>query len=77
MPNLLVTDLDEATLRTIAFQAEATNQSVEAVARALIRIGLLHDSEGRSAVARRIREHARAEQDEDSTALIRQLRGSL
>lgn len=77
MPDLLITDLDEATLRTIAFQAEATDRSVEAVVRELIRIGLLHDTDGRVAVAQQIRQRARQVPGENSTDLIRQLRGPL
>ena len=82
MADLHITDLDDATYRTIAFQAEATNRSVGSVVRELLRIGLLHDVEGRVAVADRIRsmapQHSPGELPlEDSTALIRELRGPI
>jgi plasmid stability protein len=81
MPDLLVKDLDDATFRTIAFQAEAMNRSVEDVVRELIRIGLLHDVEGRVAVADKIRSTSRPPPPgtvvEDSTEIIRALRGRI
>ncbi|WP_375453636.1 hypothetical protein [uncultured Methylobacterium sp.] len=82
MPELLITDLDDATFRTIAFQAEAMNRSVDAVVPDLIRIGLLHDVEGRVAVSDRIRSmtpprSSDAAPPEDGTAVIRELRGPI
>ena len=43
MPDLTIRDLEDATFRTIAFQAEVQNKSIDEVVRNLIRLGLLHD----------------------------------
>ncbi|MCJ2082940.1 hypothetical protein [Methylobacterium sp. J-090] len=76
MPDLTIKDLDDSTLRTIAFQAEVQNRSVDEVAIGLIRLGLLHDVEGRVAVADRIRSGTRGPV-EDSTDVIRRMRDAV
>lgn len=76
MPDLTIRDLEDATFRTIAFQAEVQNKSIDEVVRNLIRLGLLHDVEGRVAVADRIRSTTRPS-TEDSTDVIRRMRDAI
>jgi plasmid stability protein len=74
MPDLTLRGLDPHLLRTLEQRAEATGQSLDEVVRELIRIGLLYDSEGRAAVARKIRAMTLRPVGDDSTDLIRRLR---
>jgi hypothetical protein len=64
MASLTLRGLDPHLLRTLE----------QRVVRELIRIGLLHDSEGRAAVARKIRAMTLRPVKDDSTDLIRRLR---
>lgn len=76
MAELTIKGLDDSTLRTIAFQAEVQSRSIEEVVIGLIRLGLLHDSEGRVAVADRIRSGSKPS-TEDSTDVIRRMRNAV
>ena len=76
MPDLTIKDVDESMFDTIAFQAEVQNRSVDEVVVGLIRLGLLHDVEGRVAVADRIRSGTRPS-FEDSTDIIRRMRDAV
>ncbi|WP_407526564.1 hypothetical protein [Methylobacterium oryzisoli] len=73
MPDLTIRDLDEVVYDTIVDQAEVMNLSVDEVARNLIRLGLLHDVEGRVVVADSIRAKTKGPV-EDSTDIIRRVR---
>jgi plasmid stability protein len=74
MADITLRGLDPHILRTLERRAEATGQSLDEVVRELIRIGLLYDSEGRTAVARKIRAMTLHPVKDDSTDLIRRLR---
>ena len=76
MPDLAIRDIEDYVLRTIEYQAEVQNRSVDDVVRGLIRIGLLHDIEGRVAVADKIRSQSRPS-SEDSTDIIRRIRDAV
>lgn len=76
MPDLTIKGLDDSALRTITFQAEVQNRSVDDVVIGLIRLGLLHDIDGRVAVADRIRSRSKPS-SEDSTDIIRRMRDAV
>ncbi|MFE1597711.1 hypothetical protein [Methylobacterium sp. ID0610] len=76
MPDLTIRDLDEAVSDPIAPQAGVTNKTVDEVVRDLIRLGLLHDGEGRVAVADSIRARTKGPVEE-STDIIRRMRDAV
>lgn len=73
MAELLLKDLDDEVLRTIELQASVTGVSIGDVVKRLLRVGLLHDGEGRTAVADHIRSMT-PRSLEDSTDTIRRMR---
>jgi plasmid stability protein len=74
MPDLLITDLDEALLRAIRSRAEATGKPVADKARELLELGLRLDREGRLAEAARSRSLTPPGGARDSTSVIRRIR---
>ncbi|WP_407526567.1 hypothetical protein [Methylobacterium oryzisoli] len=77
MSDLTITNIDDALLEEITFQARVTHRSVEDVARDLIRLGLLMDGQGRAAVAEHIRAITPGPVTEDSTDIIRRMRDAV
>lgn len=76
MPQLIVRDVDEATVRALRQRAAANNRSVEAEHRVLLReaLGVVSAAENFAAAAARLR--ARLDRGTDSAALVREGRDS-
>jgi plasmid stability protein len=73
MPTVAIA-LDQQLLQSIELRGEALGLSAEQNVAELLKIGLLNDPRGRSAVAARIRSLQERPLTEDSTDLIRRLR---
>ncbi len=76
MGQIIVNDLEEEILRSIALRAETTGRSIQDVARDALKSGLLHNVEERVALARRIRGLQPTPIGVDTTEMIRRLRNA-